>query len=68
MTGDDMTFSEADTDQDESLSQAELEALTKAQILAIATEKGYTTVNASMTKAEMITAFLAAQEAAAGQQ
>ena len=38
MTGDDeMTFSEADTDQDESLSQAELEALTKAQILAIAT-------------------------------
>lgn len=68
MTGDSMTFDEADTDDDESLSQAELEALTKAQILAIATEKGYTTVNTSMTKAEMITAFLAAQEAAAGQQ
>lgn len=64
MTGDSMTFDDADTDDDESLSQAELEALTKAQILAIAGEKGYDTVLSSMTKAEMITAFLAAQEAA----
>lgn len=62
MTGDSITFAEADTDEDESLSESELRALTIAQIKAIAIEKGYEITG--RTKAELITAFLAAQEAA----
>ncbi len=59
MTGDSMTFEEADSDGDETLSESELQALTIAQIRAIASEKGYTLTG--RTKAELIAAFLAAQ-------
>lgn len=59
MTGDSITFSEADSDSSGKLSQAELEALTKAQIQAIATEKGYTL--SGSTKAALIASFLEAQ-------
>lgn len=52
----------ADTDSDGTLSQEELEAMTKAQIAELAAELGYEGILTSMTKAEMITAFLAAQE------
>jgi len=38
--------------------------LTKAKIAALASELGYEGVTSDMTKAEMITAFLAAQTAA----
>lgn len=52
----------ADSNSDGRLSQEELEALTKAQIAELAVESGYEGIVTSMTKAEMITAFLAAQE------
>ena len=61
----DVEFADADENSDEELSENELKALNKAQILALATDLGYTTVLASMTKTQMITAFLAAQAAAA---
>lgn len=57
-----MTFEEADTDESGTLSQEELEALTKAQIIAIAEEKGYAIT--ATKKADIITEFLAAQHAA----
>lgn len=53
----------ADTDSDGRLSENELNALTKAQIAELAAELGYNGVSTSQTKAEMIAAFLAAQEA-----
>lgn len=53
----------ADADGNGKLSEAELNALTKAQIAALAEELGYNGISTSTTKAEMITAFLAAQEA-----
>lgn len=59
MTGDSVTFEEADTDEDNTLSESELQALTIAQIRAIAAEKGYT-ITASR-KADIIAEFLAQQ-------
>lgn len=56
-----MTFEEADTDEDETLSESELQALTIAQIKAIAAEKGYTIT--ATRKADIIAEFLAAQSA-----
>ena len=61
MTGDSVTAESADTDNDGSLSEEELSALTIAQIKAIAAEKGYT-ITASR-KADIIAEFLAAQSA-----
>lgn len=52
---------EADTDQDGRYSEDELTALTKAKIAALATELGYEGITTSLTKDEMIAAFLAAQ-------
>lgn len=52
----------ADLDSDGMLSQSELEAMTKAQIAELAAEFGYSGITTTMTKAEMIAAFLAAQE------
>lgn len=54
----------ADSNGDGEVSEEELNALTKAQIAALAAELGYSGIVTSMTKAEMITAFLAAQAAA----
>lgn len=51
----------ADTDSSGDYSQSELEALTKAQIAALAAELGYEGISTSDTKAEMIAAFLEAQ-------
>lgn len=51
----------ADTDQNGKYSEEELNALTKAQIAALASELGYEGITTSMTKAEMIAAFLTAQ-------
>lgn len=59
MTGDSVTFEEADTDEDNALSESELQALTIAQIKAIAEEKGYTITAAR--KADIIAEFLAQQ-------
>lgn len=42
--------------------QEELEAMTKAQIAALAAELGYEGVSTNLTKAQMIEAFLMAQE------
>jgi hypothetical protein len=53
----------ADTDNDGEYSQAELEAMNKAQIKELAEECGYSIGDG--TKAQLITAFLAAQTAAA---
>jgi len=53
----------ADSDSDGTLSRSELEALTKAQIAELAAELGYGGISTTQTKAEMITAFLAEQEA-----
>ena len=47
----------------ETYTQEELDAMIKAEIKAIADAKGYTTVNDSDTKDDMITAFLAEQGA-----
>lgn len=52
----------ADADGNGKLSEAELNAMTKAQIAALAEELGYNGISTSMTKAEMIAAFLAVQE------
>lgn len=55
-----------DSNSDGTYSQAELEAMTKAQILETATKIGYTlTKDATNTKADIITDFLAKQTAAA---
>lgn len=42
--------------------QADLESMTKAQIAELASELGYEGVSTNLTKAQMIEAFLAAQE------
>lgn len=55
-----MTFEEADTDGDDSLSESELQALTIAQLRAVAAEKGYTLTKTR--KAEIIAEILAQQE------
>lgn len=54
-----MTAVEADTDNDGTLSESELQALTIAQLKAIAAEKGYT-ITASK-KADIIAEILAQQ-------
>ena len=54
-----MTFEEADTDESGTLSEDELNALTIAQIRAIAEEKGYTIT--ATRKADMIAEFLEQQ-------
>ena len=51
----------ADTDRDGRYSEAELTALTKAQIAELAILSGYEGITTTMTKTEMIAAFLAAQ-------
>lgn len=53
---------DADADESGSYSEEELSALNKAQILALAEDLGYDTVLSTMTKAQMIAAFLTAQE------
>jgi hypothetical protein len=53
----------ADTDNDGTLSEEELTALTKAKLLALASELGYEGITSSMTKAEIIAAILEAQAA-----
>lgn len=62
ITGDSIRFEDADTDDDNELSESELQALTISQIKAIAEEKGYTIT--ATRKADIIAEFLAAQEAA----
>jgi len=52
-----ITVAEADTDSDGKLSEAELNALTIAQIKALATERGYTIT--ATRKADIISEFLA---------
>lgn len=52
----------ADSNSDGRLSEEELNSLTKTQIAALAEELGYNGISTTSTKAEMITAFLAAQE------
>ena len=60
MTSDSVTFEEADTDDDNTLSESELQALTIAQIKAVAAEKGYTITKTR--KADIIAEFLTQQE------
>jgi len=62
--GDPATFAEADTNEDGSLSEEELTALTIAQIKAIAEDKGYTIT--ATRKADIIAEFLEEQTAALG--
>lgn len=54
-----ITAAEADTDSDGKLSESELQALTVAQIKAVAAERGYTITK--IKKADIIAEFLAAQ-------
>ena len=61
-----MTLEEADTNSDNELSQEELEALTVAQLKALAQELEITLT--ATTKAEIIAEILAAQEANEEQQ
>lgn len=61
-----MTLEEADTNSDNVLSQEELEALTVAQLKALAQELEITLT--ATTKAEIIAEILAAQEANEEQQ
>ena len=51
----------ADTDEDGKLSEAELNALTKAKLLALASELGYEGINSGMTKAQIVAAILERQ-------
>ena len=55
-----MTVSDADTDDDEKLSEDELKALTVAQLKAVAAEMGITLT--ATKKADIIAEILAAQE------
>lgn len=48
----------ADSDEDNVLSEEELNALTKAQLLELAKELGVEGVSSSMLKADMISAIL----------
>ena len=59
MTGDSITFEAADSDSDGKLSESELNALTIAQLKAIAAEKGYTLTKTK--KADIIQEILTAQ-------
>lgn len=61
-----MTLEEADTNSDNELSQEELEALTVAQLKALAQELEITLT--ATTKAEIIAEILTAQEANEEQQ
>jgi hypothetical protein len=61
-----MTLEEADTNSDNELSQEELEALTVAQLKALAQELEISLT--ATTKAEIIAEILAAQEANEEQQ
>ena len=47
-----------DTDEDGSYSEDELNALTKAQLLALASELGVEGVSSSMLKADIVSAIL----------
>jgi hypothetical protein len=60
ITGDSVSFEEADSDGSGTLSQEELEALTVSQLRAIATEMGYTL---TATKKDEIIAEILAQQA-----
>lgn len=60
MISDSVTFEDADTDGDNTLSESELQALTIAQLKAVAAEKGYTITKTR--KAEIIAEILAQQE------
>jgi len=60
MISDSVTFEDADTDGDNSLSESELQALTIAQLKAVAAEKGYTITKTR--KADIIAEILAQQE------
>ena len=57
-----MTFSDADTDAYEELSEEELMALTVAQLKAVAAEMGITLT--ATRKADIIAEILAAQDSA----
>ena len=48
----------ADSDEDGSYSEEELNALTKAQLLVVANELGVEGVSSKSTKAEIVTAIL----------
>ena len=61
-TGKLISLDEADANEDGEYSEEELSALTKAQIAELAESLGFEEITVSMTKAQMIEAFLAAQE------
>lgn len=56
-----VTTGDVDTNEDGVLSEDELTALTKAQLISLASTLGVTGVSSSMTKAQIIAAILAAQ-------
>lgn len=56
-----MTLESADSNNDGKYSEEELNALTKAQIAELAASLDYEGVTTNLTKAQMIAAFLAAQ-------
>ena len=60
-TGKLISLDEADANEDGEYSEEELSALTKAQIAELAESLGFEEITVSMTKAQMIEAFLAAQ-------
>lgn len=60
-----IALDEADADESGDYDEDELNALTRAQIVELAASLEYEGITSSMTKKQMITAFLAAQEAAA---
>lgn len=62
-----VALADADADSSGDYSEEELQALTKAQLLELAETLSVTGVSASSTKAQIIAAILAAQEAAAEQ-
>lgn len=48
----------ADSDEDGSYSESELNALTKAQLIALASDLGVEGVSSSMLKADIVSAIL----------